>query len=66
MSFTQSAIDSDKSTTGVQTSLFETREKSSKQHAWTVLDDPSFRRLLRDGHCADTTVALLTQLENGA
>ena len=28
----------------------------------TILDDPAFRRLLRDGHCADATAYLLTQL----
>lgn len=30
----------------------------------TILDDPSFRRLLRDGHRADTTASLLAQLED--
>ena len=47
-----------------QTSFHKTQGKSSEQHLWTVLDDPSFRRLLRDGHCADATVDLLTQLQD--
>jgi hypothetical protein len=30
---------------------------------WQILlDDPAFRRLLRDGHCADATAYLPTQL----
>jgi len=44
-----------------------TRHKGTKQpdnERWqTILDDPSFRRLLRDGHQADTTTLLLAQLE---
>jgi len=64
MSFTQSSIDSDENTAGVRTTLRETQEKPSEQRSRTVLDDPSLRRLLRDGHRTDATASLLTQLEN--
>src|SRR5258708_3945597 len=64
MSFTQSPIDLDENTNGARTTLRETQETPSEQRPRTVLDDPSLRRLLRDGHCADATAFLLTQLEN--
>ena len=64
MSFTHSSIKSDNVTVEVPAVLSEKPGHLSDERWQTVLDDPSFRRLLRDGHQADTTTALLAQLED--
>jgi hypothetical protein len=66
MAFTQRERPTDKAVTDPHVTLGKTQEELSAQRYWTVLDDPSFRRLLRDGHHADATATLLSQLENEA
>ncbi len=63
MSFMQNDCDSEEVTADARIPLREAQKKQPEQLWWTVLDDPSFRRLLRDGHRADATAYLLTQLE---
>ena len=65
MSLTKSYIDSDDGTTDAQITPRAAQEKPAGQRLQAVLDDPSFCRLLRDGHHADATAYLLTQLEDG-
>ena len=49
--------------TGATTNTTRQKIEQPYNERWlTVLDDPAFRRLLRDGHCADATAYLLTQL----
>jgi hypothetical protein len=49
--------------TGVAINTAQQQIEQPYSERWrTVLDDPTFRRLLRDGHCADATAYLLTQL----
>jgi hypothetical protein len=64
MSFTQNYIRLNQIVTDTQATFRQTQENLSEQHSWTVLDDPSFRRLLRDGHRANATVDLVTQLQD--
>jgi hypothetical protein len=64
MAFTHREKHEDNVVAELQAVVHQTPEKRSEQHPWTVLDDPSFRRLLRDGHRANATASLLSQLEN--
>jgi len=64
MTVMQSYMQQSKVVTDAQVRFCKIQEKPSEQYLWTVLDDPSFRRLLRDGHRADATVDLLTQLQD--
>ena len=50
---------------GTVTNTTNQKTERPYEERWqAVLDDPAFRRLLRDGHQADTTANLLAQLED--
>ena len=50
---------------GAATTTTHQKTEQPYEERWhAILDDPAFRRLLRDGHQADTTANLLAQLED--
>ena len=63
MSFSKSFPSQSESVTKVRNTLPQDNAMTSEARWKKVLDDPSLRRLLRDGHRTEATTSLLSQLE---
>jgi hypothetical protein len=64
MYFTPSYVELAEVAVKARARLRQKQEKPTGQRQGSVLDDLSFRRLLRDGHHADATAYLLAELED--
>jgi|GEM_PF-5667438 len=64
MASVQRPVDSKTGAKDIRATLGEKHEQSCEERWQTVLDDPAFRRLLRDGHRAATTANLPARLED--
>lgn len=63
MSFSKSSLSQSQSAGGVHNTLPQDHMIIAEAHWEKVLDEPSLRRLLRDGHRTEATTSLLSQLE---
>ena len=63
MSFSKSALSQPENEIEGRSTLSRDNAMTSESPWEKILDDPSLRRLLRDGHRTEATTSLLSQLE---